>query len=213
MFDITGAVTLDSAAQNIIAVKVDNSPNEDIPPSPAADFNFYGGIYRDVWLVATEPVHFKLLDFASTSVYAETTRVSATSAQVRVRGTVTNDSSQPRTLRVVQRLVNATGQPLAQVEAKLSVAAGAEAEFQQNSPPLSEPHLWSPETPYLYELQTQVFDEEGISDQVTTPLGFRWFSSIPRAVSSSTANPTSCEVSTVIRTILVWEMPCLTSSR
>lgn len=61
VFDITAFVTLDSAKnRNIIAVKVDNRINGDIPPSPAADFNLYGGIYRNVWLVATDPVHFTM---------------------------------------------------------------------------------------------------------------------------------------------------------
>lgn len=179
-FDISSFVTLDSANnQNIIAVKVDNHIDDDIPPSPAADFNLYGGIYRDVWLVAIDPVHFTMLDYASPGVYVDTPKVSAESAIVRMRGAVTNSSNKPRQLRVLNTVLDATGRTIAKAESMLSVGAGGEATFQQVSPPIREPHLWSPETPYLYSLQTQLFEGEEVLDHVSNPLGFRWFSFDP----------------------------------
>lgn len=53
VFDVTDLVRWD--ASNSIAVRVDNSHDPDIPPLNA-DFTFFGGIYRDVWLVATSSV-------------------------------------------------------------------------------------------------------------------------------------------------------------
>lgn len=180
VFDVTAFVTLDSANnENTIAVKVDNSINENIPPSPTADFNLYGGIYRDVWLVATEPVHFTMLDYASSGVYVDTPEVSAESATARTRGRVTNNSPQARQLRVRNTVLDGIGATVAVSESSLSVEAEAEAGFQQGDLVIRKPRLWSPETPYLYSLQTQLFDGEKLLDQVNNPLGFRWFSFHP----------------------------------
>ncbi len=180
VFDITAFVTFDSAIdRNIIAVKVDNRPNEDIPPSRAADFNLYGGIYRDVWLVATDPVHFTLQDFASPGIYVDTPKVSAETAIARVSGAVTNSSDHTRQVRVVNTVIDARGRTIVATESTLTVPAGANTTFQQESPPIRNPQLWSPETPYLYALQTRLFEGEKVLDQVSNPLGFRWFSFHP----------------------------------
>lgn len=180
VFDITTFVTFDSVNnRNIIAVKVDNSVDNDIPPSPAADFNLYGGIYRDVWLVATDPIHFKMLDYASPGVYVDTPTLSAESAIVRVRGTVKNSSDRTIQLRVLSKVIDATGRTTAVIETEVSVRPEGETTFQQLIPPIREPHLWSPEIPYLYSLQTQLFDGEKMLDQVSNPLGLRWFSFDP----------------------------------
>ena len=55
-FDVTKYVKF-GAAENVVAVQVDNSHNPFIAPL-SVGFALYGGIYRDVWLVATDPVHF-----------------------------------------------------------------------------------------------------------------------------------------------------------
>lgn len=180
VFDITAFVTLDSSNnENLVAVRVDNRANEDIPPSAAADFNLYGGVYRDVWLVATDPVHFTMLDYASSGIYVDTPKVSAESAIVRVRGVVTNSTSRARQLRVVNALLDAAGRPIAVLKSELSVGAGAEAAFNPVTLQIQKPRLWTPETPYLYSLQTQLFDGEKLLDQVNNPVGLRWFSFDP----------------------------------
>lgn len=180
VFDITAFVKFDSAnSRNIVAVKVDNHTNDDIPPSPAADFNLYGGIYRDVWLVATNPVHFTMLDFASPGIYVDTPKVSAETAIARVSGAVTNSSDHTRQVRVVSTVIDARGRTIAATESTLSVPAGGNTTFQQLSPPIRDPQLWSPETPNLYALETQLFEREKMLDQVRNPLGFRWFSFHP----------------------------------
>jgi beta-galactosidase len=176
-FDVTDFVQFDSAAaRNVIAVKVDNGIDENIPPSPTADFNLYGGIYRDVWLVATDPIHINVLDHASPGVYIDTPTVSEESATVRVRGTVVNDTNQPRQVRVLNTIVDTDGRKVAEMESVLPVAARAEGSFQQISAIIQNPRLWSPDSPRLYSVRTQIFDDARLADQVENPLGFRWFS-------------------------------------
>src|ERR1017187_7755594 len=77
VFDVTPYINV--GADNVIAVKVSNAANANIPPL-AADFTFWGGIYRDVHLLVTDPVQISPLDFGSPGVYLTTTSVSSNSA-------------------------------------------------------------------------------------------------------------------------------------
>ncbi len=90
--EITNLVNFNAGeGGNAIAVKVDNSFNKNIPPL-SAGFVFYGGIYRNLWLGATEPVRIDVLDYASPGIYADTPTVSEPSATVRIRGTAVNST-------------------------------------------------------------------------------------------------------------------------
>lgn len=88
-FDVTAYVRFD--APNLLAVRVDNRHDADIPPLEA-DFTFYGGLYRNAWLVATDPVHVDVLDHASPGVFIDTPQASAERAVVRLRGALVNQS-------------------------------------------------------------------------------------------------------------------------
>jgi beta-galactosidase len=178
VFDISSLVRFDSAGnRNLIAVKVDNRPNENLPPSTKADFNLYGGIYRDVWLVATNMVHFTVNDHASPGIFIDT-KFSNNDATLRARGTIANGGAQPRQLRVRSSLVDASGQFITAMESPLQIGAGGEVRFEQTRE-IREPRLWSPETPYLYLLRSQILDGTTVLDQMDIPVGFRWFSFDP----------------------------------
>ncbi|HYX42467.1 MAG TPA: glycoside hydrolase family 2 TIM barrel-domain containing protein, partial [Pyrinomonadaceae bacterium] len=166
---------------NLVAVKVDNTHNPDIPPT-SADFNFYGGIYRDVWLIATDPVHFTLRDYGSQGVYVETPQVSEVSATVRVRGTLANESACARNsvcaqqVEVTSTVFDATGRAVLTASSPITSSEGLETTFEQTTMPLSHPHLWSPDDPYLYTMRTTVREGARVFDEITSPLGFRWYS-------------------------------------
>jgi beta-galactosidase len=176
VFDITELARFDDKENaNLIAVKVDNRANPDVPPLNA-DFTFYGGIYRDVWLIATEPVHLTMTDHAAPGVYIDTPSVTAESATVRVRGMVMNHTNQARQLRIVSVIADAYGRKVATLTSALTGKAAEPASFEQVSEPLAAPHLWSPDAPYLYTVYTQVYEGNRAVDEVENPLGFRWFS-------------------------------------
>ena len=69
-FDVTANVK--AGADNILAVKVSNAAFTDVAPLNA-DFTFCGGIYRDVHLLITDPVHVDVEDYGSDGVYLDTT--------------------------------------------------------------------------------------------------------------------------------------------
>ncbi|MFL9482517.1 glycoside hydrolase family 2 TIM barrel-domain containing protein [Chitinophagaceae bacterium LWZ2-11] len=165
-----------SGNKNEIVVKVDNSRNENIPPL-SADFTFYGGIYRNVFLIAANDVHFSLTDNASKGVYISTPQVSAASATVNIRGSFTNASSADRRINIVTRIVDKTGKTIAQVNTSVTGKANDDNSFIQEMPSVKNPCLWSPEDPYLYTVTTKIVDAASgkLLDQVSNPLGFRWF--------------------------------------
>ena len=74
---------------NVLAVKVSNRVDQDMPPLQA-DFTFFGGIYRGVELLALDPLHISASDYASPGVYISTPNVSAEGARVLVRTLVQN---------------------------------------------------------------------------------------------------------------------------
>lgn len=174
-FEITDLVEFnDAGAAAVLAVRVDNSHDTSIPPL-AIGYAFYGGIYRDVWLIATDPLHFDLLDHGSPGIYVDTPDVSAQSGTVRVRGAVLNQSGEVRDLRVVTMVLDADNRPVTRVETPLAVAAGGRAEFEQLSDPVNSPHLWSPDDPHLYRVCCAIEDSNGLRDAYKSGLGFRWF--------------------------------------
>lgn len=172
-FDVTDYVKFDEP--NLLAVKVDNSFNADIPPL-TADFNFYGGIYRDVWLIATADVHFKMTDYASSGVTVTTPNLSETMGAVEISGTVVNDSAKQRKFDVVSGLFDANGEKITEAIETLTAKAGTETKFDYKIFHVKQPKLWSPENPYLYTVKTIIRENGKVLDDVSNPLGFRWFS-------------------------------------
>ncbi|MEY4855202.1 MAG: hypothetical protein RLZZ97_32, partial [Gemmatimonadota bacterium] len=96
--DVTKWLTI--GAPNLIAVQVNNSTDPYIAPL-AVGYALYGGIYRDVWLVATAPVHVALDDHGSNGTTVTTPLVTRDSAITQVRATIANDGALPRGVRVV----------------------------------------------------------------------------------------------------------------
>lgn len=172
VFDVTDAVLFDKPNQ--IRVKVDNTLLKDIPPLDA-DFNMYGGIYRDVWLIATDKIHLKVTDFASKGVRIETPKVSEGSAIVKLRGTVVNSNAKPKRLEVTNTIFDKHNRQVSVVRSTIAVNPKAEASFEQTTKQINKPKLWSPDNPNLYTVKTTIKDGAKILDEIAQPLGFRWF--------------------------------------
>lgn len=176
--DITKLVKIGASADNLVAVQVDNSHNPYVAPL-SVGYALYGGIYRDVWLVATDDAHFAMNDHGSTGIAVTMPSVSRERASTLVRGTVTNDGASSRQLEVVNTLTNSAGAKVAERRTPLTVAAGADGHFEETLPDVQNPHLWSPADPYLYSLKTELFEGTTRRDVLTTPIGYRWYSFDP----------------------------------
>jgi beta-galactosidase len=161
---------------NEIVIKVDNSHNEDIPPLEA-DFTFYGGIYRDVYLIASNEIHFDNDNLASDGIFVTTPDVSASSAKFQIKGMVENKSNLSKQLKITTTLYDADNKEIASVVSDLKMKANSKIDFKQLSTAIQNPNLWSPENPYLYKLVSIISDKKTKEqlDQFSAPVGFRWF--------------------------------------
>ena len=164
--DITDAV---KTGDNLVAVRVNNIWNPRLAPR-AGEHTFSGGIYRDVRLVVTAPLH---VAWYGTSV--TTPQVTKESGTVNVKTEIVNDSGMVKSATVKTSVLDAKGKAVAQMESTQTIAAGATNVFDQTSAPIANPKLWSPEHPNLYSVKTVVLDDGKPVDDYASPLGFRWF--------------------------------------
>ena len=171
-FDVTRWLKV--GERNLVAVQVNSAHDPFIAPL-AIGYALYGGIYRDVWLVATKPVHIALDDHGSNGTTVTTPFVRADSARTRVQCTVVNDGATPRTVRIVSTVTDAAGRTVATVSSDASIPARSRQLVAQELPTFRTPHLWSPDDPYLYQVRTDVVESGAVQDRVTNPVGYRWF--------------------------------------
>lgn len=167
----------DATAANEVLVKVDNRYNADLAPL-TADFPFYGGLYRDAYLVTAGPVHFDLDNYASPGVFVSTPQVSAETAAVVVKGALVNETSQPRRVLLTQRLLDAGGRAVARQQTRLTLPAGRPQAFEQAFRQLRRPRLWSPADPCLYRVVSTieaVGAKPVLLDEAANAVGLRWF--------------------------------------
>lgn len=175
-FDVTAL--LRPGQDNVLAVKVSNAPNRNVAPL-VADFTFDGGIYRDVHLLATDPVHVNLLDSGSCGVFLMPTSVSQASAQLQITSEIRNDFASADSITVRSLLLDAAGSVVATTSSTRLVQPRATASVMEMEK-IVHPHLWNGRSdPYEYTVAVEVIDASGIRDVVTQPVGFRFYSVNP----------------------------------
>jgi rhamnogalacturonyl hydrolase YesR len=167
------------AGTNVLAVAVSARRDDEFrtPPMTAGNFNVYGGIYREVRLVVKSAVHIPFQgSFAHEGgTFVTTPTVSAERGTVRVRTWVKNDAVQPRLVTLRTTLRDPAARQIAVEEARKEISPGAIHEFDQPQFAVPKPRLWSPETPALYSVESEVLLEGKVVDLYASPLGFRWF--------------------------------------
>lgn len=152
--------------ENVIAVRADNSNDPDYPPGKAQeqlDFTYFGGIYRDAWLIAhnevyvTHPVAAEKV--AGGGIFIHSEDVSAAFARVVTQIDVANVGGK-QSVDVRLELKDRTGQLAAQAETslRLDAARGRAVEMALD---VDSPMLWSPDDPYLYDLFITIQSSSG----------------------------------------------------
>lgn len=159
-----------------IAVKVDNSYNEHIAPL-TADFTFFGGLYRSVSLMVLANAHFDDSQYGSTGVFVSAPNVSAANAEVLVNGNFINNGATKQFI-VTSILTDANGKKINEAKFLTTAKANQSIAFQLPKIQVSNPNLWSPERPYLYQNITKLIDYQTgkTVDEVKTTVGLRFFS-------------------------------------
>lgn len=145
---------------NYLVVAVDNAPNDTVYPQ-MADFTFYGGLYRNVNLIAVPHVHFDLDYYGGPGIQV-TPVVKENGADVEV--VVYVKGSENPTIQYA--LKDQEGNLLEQFE-----ASECSCVFH-----LEHPHLWhGRKDPYLYEMVARIVEDGTVVDEVKTRFGIRTF--------------------------------------
>lgn len=165
----------------LLAVMVDNSDDKNYPPGKrqyTLDFTYHGGIYRDVWLIAKSLVGITDAveedKTAGGGVFVHFDQISEKSAEVYVNTEVKNKDKRTRTVTVETTLTDCGALPVKKVSGKLTLKPG-EARIITQKITVRNPQLWSPESPYLYRIQSRIKSGREALDGGVTRLGIRSF--------------------------------------
>lgn len=163
--------------ENVIAVKVDNIYNPDVPPGENGWFN-WGGIYRDVWLHVSDRLHVTDAVYANKvadgGVFVTYPSVSSEQAQVQIKTNVKNEYDSAKTCTIKNFLLNPENELVDEygTASTQSIAAGTDYTFTQTVV-VNDPCLWHPGHPYLYYVLTEVYDGEVLVDTYKTRIGIK----------------------------------------
>ena len=160
---------------NTLAIRVDNA-RQDIPPI-SGDFTFFGGIYRDVWLTAVPAQHFNLTNQASAGIFITTPVVSAEQGTIAIKSEIKNDALEKVTMELIYSIYRPDGAFLQKGKKKVQLKGGETRVVQQESEPILQPQLWTPETPYLYKVKMELTNPVTgeVVDYSEHYTAFRWY--------------------------------------
>ncbi|MBR5158456.1 MAG: DUF4982 domain-containing protein [Bacteroidaceae bacterium] len=159
-YDLTPYINWEG--NNVIAVKVDNSDQ------PNSRWYSGCGIYRDVRLVKTHPVHISQWGtYVTSDVNPDGTAMVHIEADVRNLGYTTEMAT------VRHTIINAKGKKVSTIESipqRLNTSGGAKPQLDIE---LNNPILWNLDNPYLYTLVTEILVDGKKVDRYETPFGIR----------------------------------------
>jgi Beta-galactosidase/beta-glucuronidase len=179
-------ITIDLTAQGIkpgetcqLAVMADNSDDKTFPPGKSQmtlDFAYHGGMYRDVWMICKNKVAItdavEAGKTAGGGVFVHYDHISAKSAGVFVNTEVKNNDSKAKTIKLEATLTDMSGKTIKKIDSNITLKAGeSKTVYQQTT--ISNPTLWSPETPNLYQVSLLVKEGKMALDGGTVRIGIR----------------------------------------
>jgi hypothetical protein len=173
--DITSAVVYDG--DNVVAVKVNSIANADwAPGAQGVDFQYYGGLYRDAVMYVTDKLHVTDAVFANKvaggGVYITYPSIEAGSAAIDIKTHVINENTGAKTCTVLSEIVDAQGTIVGNPSTTIALNQGADSTVSQSAT-ITNPHLWHPNTPYLYTVYTTIKDGSAPVDFYKTRIGIR----------------------------------------
>lgn len=165
-FDITDYITCDSSTENLIAVEAVNT-------IPTSRWYSGSGIYRDVKLIVTDPVHV-----AMDGTYVTTPNLkdsNGSDGTVNAAIDVQNDSDASAGVTVRSTIYEKGGtDAVDSVEETVTVDAKA-TKTVNTELIVDDPKLWSLEEPNLYTLRTEILTDGEVTDTYDTEFGFKWY--------------------------------------
>ena len=164
---------LKPGADNEIIVKADNASRPDVIPINHVLFGVYGGMYRPVWLIVTDPYNICVTDCASSGVYITQKNVSKKQADVKVKVKLDNGTLQPAPLTLQNTIYDQEGKLVATQSRSFDLTPQGVQSFEADFK-IKNPTLWQGrKNPYLYKIVSRLIRNGKVIDEVVQPLGLR----------------------------------------
>ncbi len=179
-FSVELTDVINPAGENVIAVWSDNSDDPAYAPGKpqhTLDFSYFGGIYRDCWLIAHNDIYITdpnaENEIAGGGLFVAFDNVSDQSADILLKTEVRNASGKRFKGVVEYELQTKAGETVALVNDVIQIGNGKKG-VSSDKVKISNPKLWSPESPVLYNLFVRIRDKEGnIIDGYRRRIGIR----------------------------------------
>ncbi|MFA7273803.1 MAG: glycoside hydrolase family 2 TIM barrel-domain containing protein [Crocinitomicaceae bacterium] len=178
-FSVDISDALSRSGKNELLVEVKNEDNLQVPPGKplsTLDFNYFGGIYRNVYLITTQKVHItdeiEANKVASGGIYVVWNAVESLKASGNIQVHIANESKKGQTIHFKATLNNAKGGSAVIHSDTKILEAGTAMELKQDFY-LDNPLLWSPESPNLYGLSLELYANNKLVDCKEIKIGAR----------------------------------------
>jgi len=180
-FDITDYVN--KGEENQVTLLVDNRRNEIIPPDPGPfDYVKFSGLYRDVYLVETNPVHVTFnWETLNSGVHITTPTIDPVNknATINIKTAVKNENLSTVKCELITRILDKEGIAVLRLINTSSIQAGEEYQFNQIGSLEDNVQFWGIDNPYLYRVNSVVKIDGKELDFVETKIGLRKFEQDP----------------------------------
>ncbi|WP_461813140.1 discoidin domain-containing protein [Faecalimonas sp.] len=175
VIDITDKVNY--GKENTIALKIDSRPDRNVAPGKdKPDFQYFGGVYGNSYITATEQLHItdavEANETAGGGVFITSPEVNKEKATVKVKTHVENEGKENKEMTMLTQIVDSSGKIVASKEDR-GVIASHEKKYFHQSLYVTNPRLWSPNTPELYTVRSLVKANGVVQDSVETTYGIR----------------------------------------
>lgn len=159
-YDLSDVLRYGNEGKNVILVRVDASEYE-------GWWYEGGGIYRHVWLIKTDRLHVDRF-----GTFVTTPSVSSDKASVSIKTTLRNEYKTDKSIKLLSKIIDKKGVVLDTKVSSLKIEPFGRVEIPQEGT-IRTPLLWSPETPSLYKVVTELWDNENLVDTYETTFGVR----------------------------------------
>jgi beta-galactosidase len=178
--DITDEVEF--GIENVLLVKLNNENNATIPPGKPIenlDFNYFSGLYRSAHLLIDDKLHISdpigAGRVAGGGLFVRSSEVSDDSATVAVQTDLRNAGDEPQSGVVMTVLRDEEGKIIGEAQTSAKAVAPDAFEKVKQEFRVSDPHLWSPDNPYLYTVTVALEKDGEVVDSKQENIGIRTF--------------------------------------
>lgn len=162
-------------SNNVLSIQLDNRFNDYVPPI-GGDLGHFGGIYRDVYLIALNKTHFDIEFFASKGVFVTTPQITTKSAELEIRSKLVNND--PNHIVIKHQIYAHAGELIKQHSESCQQKGRRDLTCRIK---IKNPQLWSPDSPHNYQLVSQIVNsQKEILDEVHICFGIRHLSADPQ---------------------------------